>query len=172
MIIRIHTIFILSLITLFAYGQSDPKPCYCCTDNHRQFDFWLGEWEVKNNGKLAGKNSITLVQDSCLIREEWISAGNAYTGTSYNFYNEEKDQWQQLWVDNQGGYLELTGKFEKGEMVLKSDEMTNRQGEKYINRITWTPKPDGSVRQHWETSKDQGIHWETLFDGLYLKIKK
>ena len=34
-------------------------------------------------------------------------------------------------------------------------------------RITWTPNADGSVRQHWETSTDDGKTWKTSFDGLY-----
>ena len=35
------------------------------------------------------------------------------------------------------------------------------------NRITWTPNSDGTVRQLWEVSKDQGESWQTEFDGLY-----
>jgi hypothetical protein len=33
-------------------------------------------------------------------------------------------------------------------------------------RITWTPGPDG-VRQHWESSADDGATWATAFDGRY-----
>jgi hypothetical protein len=36
-----------------------------------------------------------------------------------------------------------------------------------LNRITWTPNPDGTVRQHWEQSTDAGATWATIFDGLY-----
>ena len=32
---------------------------------------------------------------------------------------------------------------------------------------TWTPNPDGTVRQHWEISSDAGKSWTTAFDGLY-----
>ncbi len=169
---RILIILFASIISHVSFCQSDPKPCTCCSEKHRQFDFWLGEWEVKSNGKPAGRNTITLVQDSCLIREDWISAGSQFTGTSYNFYNRDKDRWQQLWIDNQGGYLELTGHFENGQMILKSEEMTNPNGEKYFNRITWTPNPDGTVRQHWEISKDNGLNWDTVFDGIYIKADK
>jgi hypothetical protein len=35
------------------------------------------------------------------------------------------------------------------------------------NRITWTPHPDGSVRQLWEQSTDEGKTWQVAFDGLY-----
>ena len=38
-----------------------------------------------------------------------------------------------------------------------------------INRITWPPRADGSVRQHWQTSSDDGASWTTVFDGLYFR---
>ena len=36
-----------------------------------------------------------------------------------------------------------------------------------LNRITWTPNKDGTVRQLWEASTDQGKTWQVAFDGLY-----
>jgi hypothetical protein len=33
-------------------------------------------------------------------------------------------------------------------------------------RITWTPE-DGGVRQHRESSADDGTTWTTAFDGHY-----
>ena len=36
-------------------------------------------------------------------------------------------------------------------------------------RGTWTPNPDGSVRQHFEISADDGATWTTWFDGKYVR---
>ena len=36
-------------------------------------------------------------------------------------------------------------------------------------RIAWTPNADGTVRQLWESSKDDGKTWTVSFDGLYRK---
>ncbi len=148
-------------------AQNQQSGCKCCSSVHRQFDFWLGEWIVFSDEKMAGTNTISIRQDSCLIQEEWQSANNNYSGTSYSFYSNNNDQWQQLWVDNQGASLELSGRYENGIMILESEPMTNAKGERYLNRITWTPFPAGPVRQHWEISKDLGESWETVFDGLY-----
>ena len=41
------------------------------------------------------------------------------------------------------------------------------RGKSTTERITWTPHPDGTVRQHWEQSTDGGQTWTTAFDGLY-----
>ena len=40
------------------------------------------------------------------------------------------------------------------------------EGADVRNRITWTDRPDDTVRQVWETSAD-GETWRTVFDGLY-----
>jgi hypothetical protein len=39
------------------------------------------------------------------------------------------------------------------------------------NRITWTPSPEGSVQQLWETSSDGGKTWQVTFDGRYRRTK-
>jgi hypothetical protein len=148
------------------WGQNN-TPCPCCTEQHRQFDFWLGDWETFVNDKLAGTNVIVLMQDSCIIQENWISAGGQFTGTSYNFYDARKDQWHQTWVDNQGGNLQLNGGFENGSMIMSSEMTTDQNGDPIYHRVTWTPNPDATVRQHWESSPDGKDNWTTLFDGLY-----
>ncbi|WP_298426173.1 hypothetical protein [uncultured Kordia sp.] len=164
------------LVLLFAILIStsinaQQKPCACCTENHQAFDFWIGTWNVTNaDGTPAGKNRITKIENECVLRENWTSAKANYTGTSYNFYNAQKKQWEQIWVDNQGGNLHLKGNRVGNQMILQSDEVTSAKGQKYVNRVTWTLNTDGSVRQHWETSPDQKT-WTTVFDGLYIKEK-
>jgi hypothetical protein len=38
-------------------------------------------------------------------------------------------------------------------------------------RITWTANADGSVRQLWESSDDEGKTVTVAFDGLYRRRK-
>ena len=52
----------------------------------------------------------------------------------------------------------------QGRMVLSD---ATDSGSAPIQRITWTPLPNGRVRQLWETSTDHGVTWTTAFDGLY-----
>ena len=171
----LKNIFILSFIffVLNVDGQESPQKeaCPCCTPEYRQFDFWLGDWETITDGKLAGTNKIILLQDSCIIQENWSSAKGNYTGTSYNFYNKNLRKWQQVWVDNQGGNLNLTGKKVDNQMILESEMMSGPKGEKIINRITWTDNSDDTVRQNWEISNDNGKTWMSIFDGQYQRKK-
>lgn len=163
-------IILLLFVSFYCSPKAQNTPCPCCAPEFRQFDFWLGEWETLNlqqDNTLAGTNRIVLMQDSCVIQENWISANAGYTGTSYNWYDPQDRQWHQSWIDNQGGSLRLSGGLKDGKMVLYSGEMKNQQGQSYVNRITWTPNADSTVRQHWEVSSDKGKTWTTVFDGLY-----
>ncbi len=148
-------------------AQTQNSECACCNENARAFDFWLGEWQVSANGKVAGQNSIDKIQGECVLRESWTSASPGYTGTSYNFYNTSKKQWQQLWIDNQGGSLELAGQKVGNQMILSSQKFKNDKGQEVLHRITWTDNEDGTVRQLWETTTDGSV--KIVFDGSYLR---
>lgn len=139
------------------------KPAPCTAPEHRQFDFWLGDWDVRDGtGKLVGRNSITAVHKGCVLLESWNGDGGM-TGTSLNLYSPERRKWRQTWVDSSGGVLEIEGGFADGRMVLTSAPGSS------INRITWQQLPDGRVRQLWEVSSDSGTNWKTAFDGYYTK---
>jgi hypothetical protein len=168
-IIRILSLlFFIGLLNhVSAQSIPDSTKCKCCDDVFRSFDFWIGDWVVTQNGKAAGTNKITLVQDSCLLVENWASATSNYKGTSYNFYDSKTKTWHQTWVDNKGGSLKLKGTFENGKMILMDEPTLNQKNQLQINKISWTPNEDGSVRQHWEVTTDLGTTWTTLFDGLY-----
>ena len=38
-----------------------------------------------------------------------------------------------------------------------------------INRITWTPLPEGKVKQEWASSTNTGATWQISFVGIYEK---
>ena len=164
---------ILTLLLAFISIQLSvaQSPCNCCKDENRQFDFWVGKWKaVKADGSLLGTNTIDVIQDSCVLRENWRSATSGFTGTSYNYFDSNKKQWVQVWIDNQGGSLILKGGIRDGKMVLTGDRILNSRGQATVNRITWTPNDDGSVRQLWEVLIDDS-DWSVAFDGVYQKTK-
>jgi hypothetical protein len=55
-------------------------------------------------------------------------------------------------------------------MVLAGDAFdADAPGHTARQRVTWTPQPDGRVRQLWESSSDGGRTWTVVFDGLYAR---
>lgn len=145
-----------------------PPPA-CAVAEHRQFDFWVGDWAVarSDNGKYAGQNRIESVLGGCALHETWAGA-TGYRGNSYNAYDAARGVWHQTWVDSSGGLLVLEGKFSAGRMVLEGDQQ-GADGKSVKNRITWTPLAGGKVRQQWDASNDGGKSWSVLFDGIYSK---
>lgn len=142
------------------------EPKDCATAEYRQFDFWLGTWEVRlPDGSLAGANTIEAILGGCAIVEHWTGALGG-RGTSLNFYDAVTKRWSQTWIDNHGSPLRLEGGFRGGAMVLEGDQ-TDAAGQTVRNRLTWTPRADRHVRQLWESSKDRGATWAVEFDGDY-----
>ena len=145
----------------------ETKPC--ATAAARQFDFWLGEWEVTAKGKLAGINKISRAAGDCALLEEYQSQ-SGYSGKSLNFFNPELGKWQQIWVGSAGDILVLTGAYHDDKMILTGE--TTEEERKVQNRITWfNNTAAGTVRQLWESSDDAGKNWKTVFDGFYTKKK-
>jgi hypothetical protein len=143
-------------------------PPRCDTAPYRQFDFWAGDWDVTSagDGSAAGTNNVTLTLDGCVLQEHWRGAGGS-EGTSFNIWDRADARWHQVWVDNHGTRLDLAGGLRDGSMVLEGPERKGPRGGTVRDRITWTPMPDGRVRQHWEQTRDGGATWTTVFDGLY-----
>lgn len=147
--------------------QAEQSAAVCSDEAYRQFDFWLGIWEVTDpDGKVVGTNTIEGAYDGCLIQERWQGRGGM-TGTSLNTFQLQTRKWHQTWVDNRGGFLLLSGEFHEGSMVM-SGEMPDERGIA-THRITWTPVAPDRVRQLWEVARDAGTTWEVVFDGLYTR---
>lgn len=142
-------------------------PPACTAPEFRQFDLWVGEWNVTDSaGKIPyGTSSVTREEGGCLIHEHWAGA-NAGTGQSFNFYNMTRHDWTQVWVASSGGQLHLVGRFDGRTMMLE-ETSAGPGGTPVRQRITWTPEPDGRVRQLWERSTDGGKTWAVGFDGWY-----
>src|SRR5918996_1555494 len=55
-----------------------PSPAPCAAPEYRQFDFWLGDWNVYNPaGALVGTNRVTREFDGCVLQEHWVAAGTS-----------------------------------------------------------------------------------------------
>ena len=153
-------------------AQTPPAAKACQAPEHRQFDFWVGQWEVfAPSGKKVGENRIELIADGCALLEQWSGNGGV-TGKSLNIYDSGDRQWHQTWVDNGGTYLALAGGLAGASMVMSmSGPSASDPKATVLQRITWTPAADQSVRQHWQSSADAGATWTTLFDGRYVRVK-
>ncbi len=136
-------------------------------DRHRAFDFWIGEWDVFQNGALAGRNRITSILGGCLIFEEWESASGGL-GKSFNYYDPGEDHWRQIWVADSGTFVEFTGAARDGGIFYTAETSNPATGQVTYHRFEFTEHPDGGIRQFWATSPDRE-EWTTVWDAQYVK---
>ena len=79
------------------------------------------------------------------ILEEYEAESSAYEGKSFNYYDPADDSWHQVWVDNGGIRLHLTGGYADGRMVMSGTRGTGDGT--VLDRITWHNDAGGTVRQ-------------------------
>jgi hypothetical protein len=159
------------LMLLGAAAASAFEPAGRCEEPQmRQFDFWIGQWRVTENGRLAGHNHIERVLGGCALIENWSGAKGG-TGKSLNFFDRDDGLWHQTWIDGSGGGLFLAGKFADGAMRMEGDRPGRNGQPPTRHRITWTALADGSVRQIWESTPAGKEQWTRQFDGVYVREK-
>jgi hypothetical protein len=145
-----------------------PPPLGCPAAESRQFDFWVGDWDVSDpQGQQVGRNTIKLILHDCVLFENWEGSQGG-SGKSFNLYSTRDHLWHQFWVDARGGMLNLAGGLENGAMVLRG-EQAGANGARVLNRITWRKLDADRVSQVWDASKDAGTTWKVLFDGIYVR---
>lgn len=165
-----HLIFSLLLLVFSLQSSAQQNGCNCCQEAYRQFDFWVGDWVVKDsNGTVLGNNTITLIEDSCGLQENWRGAKGS-TGTSVSFYDRNTSMWHQSWIDKNGGSIIMNGTFSDGKMIMLTLPQENANGQIIQNKTTWRPWNETGVKHTWEVTADEGKNWRTIFEGYYEPI--
>lgn len=136
----------------------------CNSTEHRQFDFWVGDWNITQpGGSPGGVSNITKELGGCAVMESY-QGGN---GRSINLYDRARDRWTQTYIDTGGLLLRLAGGLVGETMVLDDEVRVTPSGLGLKSHITWTPVEGGGVRQVWDLSTDSGATFSTNFDGTY-----
>jgi len=161
---------LLSLLAGLAAVQtaaSPPPPPACTGPEHRQFDFWVGRWDVYPTGtdRLVAHSLIERLYNDCVIRENWMPLRGG-GGSSLNAWRPAERIWRQIWTDSANNWVEFTGGMEGAAMVLTA-RGTGADGAPTLNRMSYTRGPDGSVRQAGTQSTDGGATWSAQYDFTY-----
>ena len=151
-------------------AQPQPAPPSPCTASEvRALDFWVGEWDVYRGGSetQVAHSRIEKLYADCAIRENWMPLRGA-GGGSLSGYDPTTKRWHQTWFGSAPGPVFFEGGPVEGKMVLAGWwPGSGPNGEDGLTRMTYSPEPNGAVRQHGEFSGDHGISWVTTFDFIY-----
>lgn len=159
--------------SLCAFGAVAAQPPGCDDiAGARDFDFWLGTWEVYDqDGKLGGTNTISKRSGDCLILEEWRSLSGG-EGVSMNFLDPRTKKWNQTWMGTNNYITYQGGLNAENQMVLKGQiTYFSAKGSRSADfRGTWTPNDDGTVTQHFEEFDEEAGEWNDWFVGTYKPV--
>jgi hypothetical protein len=154
-------------------GRFTSRHDKCKGRDYDAFDFWVGKWDVYPEGSttLAGTNVVTKDVDGCVVEEHWTDAAGL-RGRSLNAYDASTQTWNQLWMDQTGGALQLGGTGGRGMMQMEGTHQTNRfDPTLQTDRITWTSTGRNRVRQVGELSTAGGP-FTTLYDLNYFGVHR
>lgn len=166
----------LWILPATAQPKDDQAPA-CPAPEARQFDFWIGEWDVQNwhrNPQTpndatwydtgVATNRVYAILDGCAIVEHWM--GRLSYGTTHGFsvraYDPEQDQWVLVlyWPNATGGtFGTLEGIFQHGRGEFYSD-YTDAQGQQVENRYSFSDITPEAFRWDAATSTDSRVTWK------------
>jgi hypothetical protein len=166
------SILISNSIASFAQQTTSPtnNPPSCNQPEARQFDFWIGEWNLEWGNSSKGRNVIEKTLEGCVITENFDGTpAIPLRGMSVSTYNPRLGKWQQTWVDNQGSYLDFLGEYKDSRMMLQRRATVN--GKEVLQRMVWYDIMKDSLQWNWERSEDEGKNWTVLWKIKYLRKK-
>lgn len=143
----------------------------CSSPEASQFDFWTGTWNLYSADTLTGTNTIIKIMDGCTTQENFSNKDGSYVGKSWSVYNPQIKLWQQTWVDNQGAFIYLTGKFENGKMILNTQSRKRADGKDQSFRMTYYNITVDSFDWSWESTIDNGATWQINWNIHYTRKK-
>ena len=156
----------IAIVLPAAAHADDAKPC--ASGEHRQFDYWLGNWSVSYGGPPAGTSKVELALDRCMIVESWDGA-RSHSGRTIFAYSSDDHSWYGMFTDNEGRvHIFSEGKVANGVAEFRG---TSRgpNGETVLNRVKIVRASADKVEQTWEKSLDNGGTWNMAYRGAYTR---
>lgn len=146
--------------------RANQRPCM--NDKaYRQFDYWLGEWDVEVRGQVVARSSIQMILGECAVYENYWRIDGSYAGKSFSLWDAQQSRWEQRYVDTTGASRDWFGRLEGERMVFYLRPDAN--GGNATQRMIYTKEGPDRVRQTIEASADGEKTWTMAFDGLYLR---
>ena len=145
------------------------RPTGCTAPENRQFDFWLGEWDVSNSGTtaLVAESSITLADQGCVILEYWRPFQGA-SGHSINGYDAVAKEWKQTWIDATGRITPYEGTVQDGTLFMDDRSDPSPASAKFKKRrMNFRPIDANTVRQWGEGWDETKQAWVVTWDLTY-----
>lgn len=152
---------------------ADDEQAVCDRPEARQFDFWIGEWDVVNRNRtedsatwyVTGRatDRVYAVAGGCAIVEHWRGEafGTHILGYSVRAVDEESGKWKLVLLWPQPGRTRFGvryGSFRHGRGLF-SKEVTGPDGATFLSRFVFSDVGSDSLRWESNRSTDGGRTW-------------
>ncbi|HJQ69017.1 MAG TPA: tetratricopeptide repeat protein [Blastocatellia bacterium] len=154
--------------TILEGVDRNARPCKY-SDEAKQLDFWVGEWDVQINGQSVGANVIERLEEGCLIMENWTGNGGG-TGKSMNFYNPVTKKWRQTYIGNNQIVWEMSGEYKDGVMQYDGEMLAAGSQPTTVRVKFYNLGPD-KLRHTQDNLGGDGKTWTTVWDSIYVRKK-
>jgi ketosteroid isomerase-like protein len=153
------------IVVLLFVVPSLAKNANCTSPDHKQFDFWVGDWEVfeADGTTKAADVRVEKILGGCVLHEIYGDTTGLH-GESFSAYDTQRKIWHQTWVTNLGQLLLIDGAAKDG--ALEFDGALDRANPASRVHAIWKPIADG-VRETAVTSTDDGRTWKQWFDLIF-----
>jgi len=143
-----------------AMAQEQPQ-APCSTEEYRQLDFWVGSWSAAwtdaEGNVQHGSNVISRELGNCMIEENFDgNPGNNLVGHSISMYVPRLGHWKQIWMDNQGSFLDFHGGPDEEGFHFTMERPI--EAAPHL-RMIFRNIEDDSFDWHWQNSADEGGTW-------------
>lgn len=146
----------------------------CDTPKHKQFDFWLGDWQVFDGAtnQLIAFDRVEKQFRGCVVQQDlvWLTDQFRRPDLDYRISGRSVsvmtgEGWVMLWMDTYGSSGLVEGGLQAdGNMVFQTrDSGPDRPRIKGV----WQRGTDGTVRNTGYRSSDGGRTWNKYFDYVY-----
>jgi len=151
-----------NIATLPALAQDETPPPPCSSEEYRQLDFWVGNWNAAwtdaEGNEQTGSNVITRELGDCMIEESFDgNPGVPFVGRSISMYEQRRGYWKQVWMDSAGGFLDFSGGPDEGGFHFTLERPTE---EVPYMRMIFRNIADDNFDWRWQSSSDEGETWD------------
>ncbi len=153
----------------------------CTQPQARQFDFWIGEWQIHQkllqaDGSwlsLKAETKVSPTLDGCALVESWsgevlffwegMKKPEPLQGYSVRAYDPQTGKWFIHWMDTRSPRLTtFEGSFEGNQGVFQHTSV-GADGKPQVRRIVFSHITAASVRWELAISSNQGATWQPLW---------
>lgn len=156
-------------------------PLVCASAEFREFDFWIGDWDVTQHIlqpdgswlELPARTQVSASPDGCVLTEHWsgrvqffwegMQEPETMWGFSVRRFDPAAHTWAIYWMDQRSPQFQPPhiGGFDNGAGAFYRDFEVDGQPRR--TRITFAPPNAGRVDWELAISADNGATWTPLW---------